>query len=143
MSVTLLPDAEDIVVAFLLGQAEISDLISTRVYSAIPKDPGFPLLLVRRVAGAPRFSRPLRVDQPIIQLDAYGGTKKQARNLAATACAVIAARVSGVHDESGVVAGVVFGQFSWLPDPGYSPAKPRYVTDFTLTVRPVDSGALA
>lgn len=135
MTVTLLPDIERLLSQFLRDQDEIDTLVDDRVYTALPKDPTWPLLLVRRVAGAPRLSRPLHVDAPIVQLDAYADTKAAAHELMATARAVIAERVEGTH-ALGVVSGVTFGSMSWLPDPSYTPARPRFVGDMTLTVHP-------
>lgn len=135
MTVILLPDVEALVSRFLRDQEEISDLVDDRVYTAVPEKPTFPLLLVRRVSGAAVTSRPLHVDAAVLQLDAYGGSKSDARELAETARAVLAARLAGTHD-LGVVSGVRFGAMSWLPDVDYSPARPRYVADATVTVHP-------
>lgn len=135
MTVTLLPDIEMLVSRFLREQEEITDLVDDRVYTVVPKDPTWPLLRLQRVAGAPVLSRPLHVDAPTIQLDAYADTKAEAHTLMATARAVIAERLEGVHD-LGVVCGVTFGSMSWLPDPSYSPARARFVGDFVAVVHP-------
>lgn len=136
MTLTLLPDVEQLVVSFLSAQSELIELLEgNRIYTAIPNEPTFPLLLVRRVGGEPSVGRPLVIDQPLLQLDAYGGTKKKAHDLISTARAVIADRIQGVHT-AGVVAWFDFGNLSWLPDADYTPARPRYVADVTLTVRP-------
>lgn len=138
MSLTLLPDIEQLMSSFLGDQSEIVALVGDRVYTAVPKAPVWPLLLVRRIGGVPIVGNPLRVDQPIVQLDAYGGTKKQARDLCETARAAIQQRVQGTH-ATGVVASFRFGNMNWLPDQFYEPAKPRYVADVTLTVRSRDA----
>lgn len=135
MTLTLLPDAEQLLSVFLRDQPEIASIIDARVYTAIPKQAEFPLILVRRVTGAPRLSRPLHLDQAGMQLDAYGGSKKQAHTLIETARAVIAARIEGTH-ELGVVTGYEFGPLSWLPDPTDSPARARYVADVDLFIHP-------
>lgn len=135
MSLVLLPDAEQLVVAFLLDQPEITELVDDRVFTAIPKKPVWPLLLVRRVAGAPVTHRPLHLDRPTLQFDAYGGTKKFAYTLAATTRAVIAERIVGAHD-AGVVTAVEFGPLSWLPDTTETPARPRYISDADLFTHP-------
>lgn len=135
MTVVVLPDIEQLVSEFLRAQAEVTALVGQRVYTAVPNEPTFPLLLLKRIAGSPVLSRPRVIDAPVVQLDAYGGTKKQAHTLIQTACAVVAERIEGVH-ATGVVAGVVFGPLSWLPDPSYVPAKARFVADITFTVRP-------
>lgn len=135
MSVVLLPNVEALVSQFLRDQDEIADLVADRVYTALPKSPEWPLLRLQRVAGGPVTHRPLHLDAAIVQLDAYGGSKAAALELVETARAVIADRIEGVHD-LGVVTGVQFGPLSWLPDPVYSPARPRYVADVTLFVHP-------
>lgn len=131
----MIPDAEALLSSFLRAQGDIEALVGERVYTAVPKDPTFPLLLVHRVSGSPVGSRPLHLDAPLLQLDAYGGTKKAAQTLIETARSVIARSLEGVHAE-GVVTGVSFGPMSWLPDGDYSPAKPRYVVDVTAFVHP-------
>lgn len=133
MTVALLPDIEALVSRFLREQAEIVALVTDRVYTVVPKDPVWPLLRLQRVAGGPVISRPLRLDAPTVQLDAYGGSKADAQELIETARSVIALRLEGVHD-LGVVSGVSFGSMSWLPDPSYSPARARYVADITVYV---------
>lgn len=135
MTVTLLPDIEALVSRFLREQDEIVDLVDDRVYTALPSSPQWPLLRVQRVAGAPIGSRPLHLDAPVVQLDAYGGQKAAARQLIETARAVVAARLEGTHD-LGVVSGVRFGSMGWLPDPTYTPARARFVCDFVAFVHP-------
>lgn len=135
MTVTLLPDVEALVSQFLRAQDEITDIVGDRVYTAIPKSPQFPLLRLQRVGGFPVTQQPLHLDAPTLQFDAYGGSKADAQELAATARSVLALRLEGVHD-LGVVTGVRFGSMSWLPDPDYTPAKPRYVLDATVLLHP-------
>lgn len=135
MTVTLLPDSEALLSQFLRDQDEIEALVGDRVYTVIPNEPTWPLLKLTRVAGAPVLSRPLRIDAPTLQLDAYANTKAAAHTLMATARAVIAERIEGVHS-LGVVSGAIFGSMSWLPDPSYSPARARFTGDVTLTVHP-------
>lgn len=141
MSLLLLPDVEALVSQFLRAQDEITDLVDERVYTVIPKNAAFPLLLAHRPPGGLAVtSRPLYLDAALVQLDAYGGSKGQARNLIETARAVLAARLEGVH-ESGVVTGVQFGSMGYLPDPDFTPARPRYVADLTVWVRPQPAGS--
>lgn len=131
---SLLPDVEKLTSRHLRSRPSITTLVSDRVYTAIPENPTFPLLLVRRVSGSPVTNRPLYVDAAVIQLDAYGGTKAQARDLIETARQEVAT-MEGSHAE-GVVSGVTFGPMSWLPDTDYAKAKNRYIADFTAVVHP-------
>lgn len=132
-----LPDAEALLSQFLRAQDEISEAIGDRVYTAIPAKPTWPLIRLTRVAGAPLMSRPRCIDQPLIQIEAYGGSKADAHELVDLACRLIAARIGGIHDDLGVVNGYRFGALSYLPDDAYTPSRPRYVTDVELTTRPV------
>ena len=136
MTVTLLPDIERLVTGFLRAQSEVSTIVGARVYTEVPGDPTFPLVRVRRLGGFPTLSRPLQVDAPLVQIEGYAATKGAARLLTETCRAVLAERVEGVHD-TGVVAGVTFGALIWLPDEDFTPPKPRYIADATLTVRPL------
>jgi hypothetical protein len=135
MTVALVPDAEALVSQFLRSRDEITTLVAQRVFTAIPNDPTFPLLLVRRVAGAPVTSRPLHLDAPVIQLDAFGGSKKQAHDLLETARAVMAVGLEGKR-AGGTVSGVRFGPMSWLPDADYTPARARYTADVEIFLHP-------
>lgn len=135
-----LPDAELLLVDFLLEQEEIVDAIPhddhvARVYTVLPSKPTWPLLRVTRVAGAPVVLRPLVLDNAIIQVEAYGGTKKAAHDLIELVRALVAERVDGVHD-AGVVTAYGFGSLSYMPDNSYEPTRARYVADVQLWLRP-------
>jgi hypothetical protein len=134
-SLALLPDAERLVSAFLRGHARIVALVGDRVYTAYPAKAGTTsLLLVQRVGGDVPFSQPLVVEHAQLQFDAYGGPKAAAYELAATARAVLTELEGAVRPE-GNVAGVRFGTVQWLPDETFSPPRPRYVFDTTMTMR--------
>lgn len=134
MTVTLLPDVEVLVTSFLRAQPEVAT-ITTRVYTTIPENPTFPLLRVRRIAGFPVLHHPLHLDAPLVQIEGYAQTKGAARLLTETARAVLAERAIGTHS-TGVVSDVRFGAMSWLPDEEFTPPKPRYVADCTITLHP-------
>jgi len=136
VTVTLLPDIERLVTTFLRAQSEVSSLVASRVFTEVSPNPTFPLVRVRRVGGFPTLSHPLYIDAPLVQIEGYAATKGAARLLTETCRAVLAERVEGVH-ATGVVAGATFGALLWLPDDDFTPPKPRYVTDATLTVRPL------
>lgn len=141
MPLDLLPDAEALVSAFLRDQAELAALVDDRVYTVIPRlDKGeaewrFPLVRVSRYGGAPAFAQPLWIDQPTMQVDAFGGPKATAHDIASTCQALLDLRLIGRHD-LGVVSDVVFGSKSYVPDPGFDPARPRYLFTFTATMHP-------
>jgi len=131
----LLPDAERLTANFLRANARIAALVGDRVYTVFPAKAGAaPLLLLQRVGGEPPLSIPLVVDAAQLQMDAYGGPKQAAWELAATARAVLT-ELEGAARPEGVVSAVRFGALRWVPDETYTTPRPRYVFDVTLTVR--------
>lgn len=130
---------EALVSAFLREQPEMIDLVADRIYTVIPKpakgDPKYPLVLVTLIIDAPHTG-PLWGIGFDVQVDAFGGSKDEARRIAGTARALISDRLTGVHPE-GVVNGVTNGGMLDLPDEGFSPAKPRWLFTSTIHARPL------
>ena len=138
-------DAELVVRTYLVGIAAIEDIVGTdangevRVYTVIPKPaPTEPFLRLYRIGGAPRLGGTVTLDAPVIQLDAYGGSKATARGLLADAVAALADIAYASHTGASVST-PSFGQARHLPDPDFDPARERYVTDLELVVRPARS----
>lgn len=130
-----LPDVERLVANFLREDARMSALVGDRVYTVFPAQAGNdPLLILQRIGGEPPRSIPLVVDAAQLQLDAYGGPKAAAHELAALTRAVLY-ELEGATRPEGVVSAVRFGAFRWLPDETFTSPRPRYVFDVTLTVR--------
>ena len=98
------PNMEALVSAFLRDQPEMTDLVGDRIYTAIPKDATFPLVRVMQLldtpAGAPLYSVAFEM-----QVEAFGGSKAQAWQIASTARALIDARLLGDYPGLGVVNG--------------------------------------
>ena len=133
---TILPDAERVLSSWLREQPEIVALVADRVYTAFPAKAGSaPLVLVRRWGGEPPVPTPLVLDLATVQLDAYGGTKAQAWEVAATCRAVCAERGRG--DAYGPTIIVRAARFQ--PDEIFNPPRPRYVCDLDVYVRPADA----
>lgn len=130
---------EALVSAFLREQSEMIDLVDDRVYTVIPKptkgETKYPLVLVTLLIDAPDTG-PLWGIAFDVQIDAFGGSKDEARRIAATARALISARLAGTHPE-GVVNGVQNGGMLDLPDESFAPAKPRWLFTSTIHARPV------
>jgi len=132
-----LVDVEALVSQYLRAQSEVTAYVGQRVYTALPESPTFPCVRIVRIGGAPPMSRPLHVDAARLQIDVFGGSK-------ATAFDTIDAvreELAKIVDEAavqplGVVCGVRFGPLAYIPDESFAPAKPRYVQDVTVTVRP-------
>lgn len=122
---------------YLRAQSEVTAYVGQRVYTALPDDKTFPLVRIVRVGGAPKVSRPLYVDSAHLQIDVFGGSKATAFD---TIDAVRQELAKMVDEDPvqplGVVCGVKFGPLAYLPDESFTPAKPRYVQDVTVTVRP-------
>ena len=135
-------DAELVVRTYLVGIAAIEDIVGTdangevRVYTVIPKPaPTEPFLRLYRLGGGPRPGGTLTLDAPVIQLDAYGGSKSTARRLMDTARAALADIAYATHAGASV-SSPAFGAMRHLPDPDFEPTRERYVSDVELTIRP-------
>lgn len=134
------PDAERLLVQFLLDQPEVQAIVGDRIYTALPaKDRTYPLVRVTLIGRQPQYAFALWHEVARLQVDTFGGSKSTARRAADTMRAAIAARISeDVHDE-GFVQLATFGDMLWLPDATLTPgdvAKPRYVFDVSLRLRP-------
>lgn len=120
----------------MLRAAGITGL-STRVHSSLPREPTFPLALVKRIGGVGPAKQ--RLDAPNIQVEVWndpaGGGKATAYDIAATARKTIhdaeGSRVSwsggtaylgGVTDALGV---------TWAPDPVSD--RDRYIFGVQIT----------
>lgn len=119
----LLPDIEALVVHFLLDQPELDEFFANavnesavavttfstdRVYSVLPKSKQFPAVRVTRFGGLPRMFKPRYLDAAEIQIDGFAPTRDQAVRLTETCGSLLAARLTGWHDQ-GVVTGVDVG----------------------------------
>lgn len=130
-----LPDVELVVVNYLRLVAAVDALIDGRVFTVIPYAPTFPMLRVVRVGGAPLRDDPLRFDVAELELAAYGGSKADARRLIDTARAALGL-IETVTHPAAVVIGAAFGEARYLPDPDFTPAKPRYILAAAVTIHP-------
>lgn len=112
-----LPDLEA-VAATAIRNANITNL-AARVYSSIPaQNAVFPLATVQRISGTPAVREAL--DAANLQIDVWGGSKSQARDIAARARVVLLelegtavtdpvnAYITAVEDALGL---------NWQPDP--------------------------
>lgn len=118
------PDAEA-VVGKAIRDANISGL-GSRVYSSIPDNPVWPLVLVRRIGGTPAVRQYL--DTANVQIESWGDTKSNAQSIAQqarvavlnlegkTVTTPVNAFVTGVDDSLGLF---------WMPDPETS--RDRYI----------------
>lgn len=135
MTVQTLPNVEAMVSTFLQAQAEMIALIGTRTYTAIPASPTYPLCRVTQFDELKVTHRPLWVARASIQIEGFGGSKAEAFNVVSTAEACIAERFEGARS-GGVVTGITWGSKRDLPDPTFSPAKPRFLATAYITIHP-------
>lgn len=133
-----MPDAERLASSFLRDQAEVSALVGSRVYTALPDDKTYPLVRLVRIGGSPQqlTEDGLLWDSATFQVDTWGGSKALTWQVAETLRAALAERVRGEH-ATGWVEGVELGAARYVPDTTHTPARPRVLFDFTLTLRPL------
>jgi uncharacterized protein DUF3168 len=138
-------DVEALVSTFLRGQAAVTALVGDRVYTDLPHKRTYPLILLSRIAGGFLTNRPMWLEQADIQLDAFGGTHKQAWTLQATAMGLLHAQLAGEHPD-GVVTFVATDSVIYNPEDDFTDerghARPRYTVTFTVTAHPVVTGAI-
>lgn len=138
---TLIPSCEQVLSYYLRNNADIIALVSDRVYTTTPKTPGekIPMIITHRIGGSPLATRPLWIDQAVIQVDCYGGGKFDTETLAHTARAAICDDFPGFQTGSGtdaVITDVAAGALLYQPDEAFTPPKPRYLFDVTITLHP-------
>lgn len=128
-------DAERLVSRWLRERPDIQAIVADRVVTVVPNRAVFPFLKVTQIAGSPVFSRPLYLDEALLQLDAYGGPKVLARQLIDTARQALADEFVGTHVE-GAVTCVTFGDLSYIPDDAYLPPQPRFLAMASVYTHP-------
>ena len=137
MAVTLLPSAEALTVSYLRSSADVTALVTSgggvRIGTTL-YDGSDPAIWLSLVTGEERFRNHLAA--PVLDIRSYGGTKGQADTLARTVHAVMHA-MPGTHATGLVNAVRCLVLPFWLPDDEFSPARPRYVGTYELTLHPL------
>jgi hypothetical protein len=134
MPTAVLPNVEALIIFWLAGGA----FAAGGIHAEFPLEPTYPLLVVARIGGVP--VDPRWVDAATLQIDAYGDTKQEAHDTAATAIARLldlndTAGIIDTGDVSGIVTGVhVNSALPWLPDE--TREQPRYLATVTVTAHP-------
>jgi hypothetical protein len=115
-TVDVFPDAEALAGAVLRGD------LACGVYSSIPKSPTFPLVTVFRIGGTPEERH--RLDFASLQIDVWGTSKTEARDIAAEARSLLHGMegqtytlVGGDPDDAAVTGVSDTLGLTWLPDP--------------------------
>lgn len=135
-----LVDVEQLISTFLRQQTEVTDLVSTRIFTDLPHQRVYPLVLITRIGGGFLINHPQWLDEASIQLDVLGGTHKQAEAINATILAVMSQRMIGLHDSIGCCTGVSIESILYNPDieftDGVGHARPRYTTTVNVLAHP-------
>jgi hypothetical protein len=136
VTVQLMPSIEAVVSSGLRADPQIAAIVEDRVFTVLPNNQEFPLLLITRLGGEHITlpPPPLWVEDAFIQWDCYADTKYVASLLMETVRAVLVSWIGTVRGDA-VVINFQPGSIIWLPDDSYAPVKPRYVIDGTLTYR--------
>ena len=128
IDVNLFPNSEALV-GVVLRKA-----MTCGVYSAIPKkDPVFPLITIHRAGGVPVHKK--RLDNPTLQIDAWGSNKTNAYTTAATARQQIFLMEGQMYDDAFVTSVDDVMGLTWLPDP--DTGRDRYLFSVRLILHAV------
>ncbi len=106
---------------------------TTAIYNAMPKPSPVPSVILFQVSGGPIAAKDLPEQQCRIQMDCWGTTRTEARNIALQICAeldnlqrTVGPIVNGVY-----LAATTVPVVRWLPDPDSD--TPRYIVDALIT----------
>lgn len=135
------PNAELLVSTFLRMDPDVQAIFGDEVYTELPVGHDtWPAARITRAGGAPAFAEPLVLDEPLIQVDVWGGPKVMAEQGAQTIRAALSTRLPFTVSGKGILGGVTaFGGLRYIPDVTYDPARPRYVFDVSLVTRPLSA----
>lgn len=132
-------DVEAMVSTFLREQPEVTALVGDRVYTDLPHDRTYPLVLLTRIGGGYVISRPLWLINATIQLDTFGGTHKQAFKVAEACLSTMAARMVCQRPE-GCCTGVVVDDITYNPEIDFldstGHSRPRFTAVASVLAHP-------
>jgi len=130
-------DPERIVSAFLREQPELADALGDRIYTTMPKDKTYPLMVLTRWGGEVPPGGPLSVEAADVQFDVWADRKKQAQDVAQLVRAILAQRLPAGDSTGGWITGAASSAMRYAPDELVDPPRPRYVFSARLTCRSV------
>jgi hypothetical protein len=129
--ITVLPDAELSLLQYLRALSIVTDLVpAERITTALPPKPVYPHVTIKRVGGTAVAWQ--RVDSAALQLDVWGGSRKECQDIARTIRAAILAIYGDKVDEANLVSASEEVGLQWIPDTLTVPALPRYVGRFQV-----------
>lgn len=129
-----LPDAELLTVSYLRTVTGVTDEVGQRVYTELPANPTWPLLVVTRPSPGTVLAE-ATLDAASIQTAAYANSKYEARQAAAAAVAALADADGWAHASGYISATEPLGGLLWLPDEDFTNPRPRYLFDTAVYVR--------
>lgn len=141
MSLTLLPSAEREVSALLRAQPEVIAAVGDRVWTVLPNNLVYPLILVQLINSSPLWMKPYWIDEALLQLSVYADSKPIAAQIAEIARATAATWEGASRGVDGYVAASASSTMFWNPDESFNPAKPRYTFDLEIRSRPAPPGS--
>jgi hypothetical protein len=139
VTVTLLPDVEQITSSYLRSNTDVTSLVGQNIYTVLPTEAVernlFPLVVLTQ------FNDTLTAPQlpywvtARVQFSCYGGPKKLAWQVATTIRVLLLTSFIGPQT-GGVVTVSDASGLQDLPDASFDPPKPRWIFDATITARP-------
>ena len=131
-------DIEAILTTFLRAQTAVADLAADRVYTDLPHERTYPLVVLSRTGGGFLINRPQWLEAAELVIDAYGGSREDAQALA-VACTGPLAQLPGRYPEGAVTKATV-AAMRYNPDPE-SPdddghARPRFTAEVVVVAHP-------
>lgn len=129
--ISVLPDDELAIVQYLRTVSQVTALVpGVRITTEMPNKPTYPLVLITRGGGQAAAWQAL--DEPMHQIDTYGNSKKQAKDVMAAVRASILAIANDTVPEAVLVSAYEEVGPAWLPDTVTVPPTPRYMAHFRV-----------
>jgi hypothetical protein len=147
MTTAALVDAEMAASRWLRADPGVTALAGDRIYTEAPADKAWPMLRVFRVGGDPD-PNPYWLDRPDLQIDAWGGSKRDAYTLLETAMRALRRLTTRAGREAlepadqalGILARIAYTGLLYLPDPDVptraGAPRPRYLVTANATIHP-------
>jgi hypothetical protein len=132
-------DIEAIVSAFLRDQSELTALVDDRIYTDMPHERTYPLVLFNRTGGGYLTGQPYWLESAQLTFQVFGGTHKQAQVIATACLDAMAGGLRGAYPQ-GCVTAMRETDLAYEPDvdvfdeKGHS--RPRYVLSATVIAHP-------
>jgi hypothetical protein len=129
-------DVEGMISRFLRADPDMVAAVDTRVYTDLPHERVYPLVLVQRSGGPPVTG--FTLSKATCTISVFGGRHVEAQQLTSLVLRVLQA-LRGPQPE-GAVSNITTESTTYTPDPD-SPdqaghARPRYVSEITVTCHP-------